>query len=74
MNARIDGDSIVYPDYVDLSVAVATPKRFVMPVLRNGEPMGYLDIEKESRNSERRRAMANGQLKTWRVVLSPCLF
>jgi 2-oxoglutarate dehydrogenase E2 component (dihydrolipoamide succinyltransferase) len=45
-NASIEGDSIVYRDYVDLSVAVATPKGLVTPVLRNAEAMGFLDIEK----------------------------
>lgn len=45
-NASIEGDSIVYRDYVDLSVAVATPKGLVTPVLRNAEGMGFLDIEK----------------------------
>ncbi len=45
-NANIEGDSIVYRDYVDLSVAVATHKGLVTPVLRNAEAMGFLDIEK----------------------------
>lgn len=45
-NASIEGDSIVYRDYVDLSVAVATPKGLVTPVLRNAETMGFLDVEK----------------------------
>jgi len=45
-NASIEGDSIVYRDYVDLSVAVATPKGLVTPVLRNAESMGFVDIEK----------------------------
>ena len=35
-----------YRDYVDLSVAVATPEGLVTPVLRNAEAMGFLDIEK----------------------------
>lgn len=46
-NASIEGDSIVYRDYVDLSVAVATPKGLVTPVVRNAEAMGFIDIEKE---------------------------
>lgn len=44
-NAAIEGDQIVYRDYVDLSVAVATPKGLVTPVVRNAEGMGLLDIE-----------------------------
>uniref|UniRef100_A0A1B0FEL3 Dihydrolipoyllysine-residue succinyltransferase component of 2-oxoglutarate dehydrogenase complex, mitochondrial n=1 Tax=Glossina morsitans morsitans TaxID=37546 RepID=A0A1B0FEL3_GLOMM len=36
---------IVYRDYVDISVAVATPKGLVVPVIRNVEGMNYADIE-----------------------------
>ncbi|KLO06408.1 dihydrolipoyllysine-residue succinyltransferase 1 [Schizopora paradoxa] len=46
-NASIEGDEIVYRDYVDLSVAVATPKGLVTPVVRNAETMGFIDVEKE---------------------------
>ncbi|XP_042207754.1 dihydrolipoyllysine-residue succinyltransferase component of 2-oxoglutarate dehydrogenase complex, mitochondrial-like [Homarus americanus] len=46
VNAVIDGSEIVYRDYVDISVAVATPKGLVVPVLRNVENMNYLDVEK----------------------------
>ncbi|RXK37760.1 2-oxoglutarate dehydrogenase E2 component (dihydrolipoamide succinyltransferase) [Tremella mesenterica] len=45
-NASIEGDVIVYRDYVDLSVAVATPKGLVTPVVRNAEGMGLVEIEK----------------------------
>merc|ERR1712176_936777 len=44
--AVIDGQEILYRDYVDISVAVATPKGLVVPVLRNAEGMTYADIEK----------------------------
>ncbi|EAU89463.2 dihydrolipoamide succinyltransferase [Coprinopsis cinerea okayama7 len=46
-NASIEGDEIVYRDYVDLSVAVATPKGLVTPVLRNAESMNFIEIERE---------------------------
>jgi len=46
-NASIEGEEIVYRDYVDLSVAVATPKGLVTPVVRNAESMGLVDVEKE---------------------------
>lgn len=47
VNASIEGeDTIVYRDYVDLSVAAAIPKGLVTPVLRNVETMGVLDIER----------------------------
>ncbi|XP_067941442.1 dihydrolipoyllysine-residue succinyltransferase component of 2-oxoglutarate dehydrogenase complex, mitochondrial-like [Watersipora subatra] len=46
VNAVIDGNEIVYRDYVDVSVAVSTPKGLVVPVLRNVESMNYAEIEK----------------------------
>lgn len=46
-NASIEGDEIVYRDYVDMSIAVATPKGLVTPVVRNVESLSFLEIEKE---------------------------
>merc|ERR1712203_1283669 len=46
VNAVFDGTDIVYRDYVDISVAVATPKGLLVPVLRNVQDMNYADIEK----------------------------
>lgn len=37
---------MVYRSYVDISVAVASPKGLVVPVIRNAESMGYAGIEK----------------------------
>merc|ERR1712038_67536 len=45
VNAVIEGQETVYRDFVDISVAVATPKGLVVPVLRNVEKMNYFDIE-----------------------------
>ncbi|KAM4713122.1 dihydrolipoyllysine-residue succinyltransferase component of 2-oxoglutarate dehydrogenase complex, mitochondrial-like [Anableps anableps] len=48
VNAVIDEATkeIIYRDYVDISIAVATPKGLVVPVLRNVETMNYAEIEK----------------------------
>ncbi|PIK59986.1 hypothetical protein BSL78_03065 [Apostichopus japonicus] len=46
VNAVIDDLEIVYRDYIDISVAVATPKGLVVPVLRNVEAMNFADIER----------------------------
>lgn len=50
VNASIEGpnggDTIVYRDYVDISVAVATEKGLVTPVVRNAETMNLVGIEK----------------------------
>lgn len=50
VNASIEGpnggDTIVYRDYVDISVAVATEKGLVTPVVRNVESLDMISIEK----------------------------
>ena len=46
VNASIDGDSILYHDYADISVAVSTPRGLTVPVMRNVESMSMADIEK----------------------------
>lgn len=46
VNAVIDNTEIVYRDYIDISVAVSTPKGLVVPVIRNVEGMNYAEIEK----------------------------
>ncbi|POR36896.1 Dihydrolipoyllysine-residue succinyltransferase component, partial [Tolypocladium paradoxum] len=50
VNASIEGpnggDTIVYRDYVDISVAVATEKGLVTPVVRNVESMDMVSVEK----------------------------
>ncbi|XP_045064997.1 dihydrolipoyllysine-residue succinyltransferase component of 2-oxoglutarate dehydrogenase complex, mitochondrial [Coregonus clupeaformis] len=48
VNGVIDDTTkeIVYRDYVDISVAVATPKGLVVPVIRGVEGMNFADIEK----------------------------
>ena len=46
VNAVIDGKEIVYRDYVDISVAVATPSGLMVPVIKNVEKKGFAEIEK----------------------------
>ena len=45
VNAQIDGDEIVYHDYVDVSVAVSAPNGLVVPVIRSAEAMSFADVE-----------------------------
>jgi len=47
VNAVIEGKDIVYRDFVDISVAVSTPKGLVVPVLRNCQEMEMMDFERE---------------------------
>ena len=46
VNAQIQGDEIVYFDYVDLSVAVSAPNGLVVPVVRNVDKLSFAEIEK----------------------------
>jgi 2-oxoglutarate dehydrogenase E2 component (dihydrolipoamide succinyltransferase) len=47
VNAYIDGDSIIYHDYCDISIAVSAPRGLVVPVIRNAESLSMADIEKK---------------------------
>jgi 2-oxoglutarate dehydrogenase E2 component (dihydrolipoamide succinyltransferase) len=46
VNAYIEGDEIVYHDYLDVSVAVSAPNGLVVPVIRNAHAMSFAEIEK----------------------------
>ncbi|MFM6832120.1 MAG: 2-oxoglutarate dehydrogenase complex dihydrolipoyllysine-residue succinyltransferase [Novosphingobium sp.] len=46
VNAQIQGEEIVYFDYVDLSVAVSAPNGLVVPVVRDVDSMSFAEIEK----------------------------
>jgi len=46
MNAVINGDEIIYRDYVDISVAVAAPSGLLVPVIRNCESLNFPDYER----------------------------
>jgi 2-oxoglutarate dehydrogenase E2 component (dihydrolipoamide succinyltransferase) len=43
----MDGDSVVYHDYCDISIAVSAPKGLVVPVIRNAESLSMFEIEKK---------------------------
>lgn len=46
VNASVDGNDIIYHGYQDISIAVATDKGLVTPVLRDAQDMSFADIEK----------------------------
>ena len=45
VNAYIDGESILYHEYCDISIAVSAPKGLVVPVIRNAESLSMAGIE-----------------------------
>ncbi|TDW63282.1 2-oxoglutarate dehydrogenase E2 component [Novosphingobium sp. PhB55] len=50
VNAQIDGDQIVYHDYVDISIAVSAPNGLVVPVVKDCDKLGFAGIEKAIAN------------------------
>ncbi len=47
VNAQIDGDEIVMPRFVDVGIAVSTPKGLMVPIVRNTESKSIAQIEIE---------------------------
>ena len=45
MNASVDEDHIVYHDYCDIGIAVASPKGLVVPVIRSADQLSFKEIE-----------------------------
>ena len=56
INAEIEGDTIVYKNYYNISFAVGTDKGLVVPVLKNADELSFADIEKNIKDiSEKAR-------------------
>ncbi len=47
VNAMIDGEDIVYHNYVDISIAISTPNGLVVPPVRNVESLNFAQVELE---------------------------
>ncbi len=47
VNSMMDGDEIVTPNYMDVAMAVQTPKGLMVPVIRDTQNLGLADIERE---------------------------
>ncbi|GAB3327173.1 2-oxoglutarate dehydrogenase complex dihydrolipoyllysine-residue succinyltransferase [Marivirga atlantica] len=47
VNAQIDGNEMVFNDFVDMSIAVSSPKGLVVPVIRNAEQLNFNEVESE---------------------------
>ena len=46
VNARIDGDEVVYHNYYNFSLAVSTERGLMVPVLRDCDQLSFAEIEK----------------------------
>jgi 2-oxoglutarate dehydrogenase E2 component (dihydrolipoamide succinyltransferase) len=61
VNAEIDGDAVVYKNFVHMGIAVGGPNGLVVPVLRNADQMSFAGIEKSIGDFGKR--VRDGQLK-----------
>ncbi len=61
VNAEIDGDDIVYKNFVHMGIAIGGPSGLVVPVIRDADRMGFAEIEAAIAAFGRRAR--DGQLK-----------
>jgi 2-oxoglutarate dehydrogenase E2 component (dihydrolipoamide succinyltransferase) len=61
VNAEVDGDDIVYKNYVHMGIAVGGPNGLVVPVIRDVDQMNFAQIEGTIANFGKRAR--DGQLK-----------
>ena len=47
LNASVDGNDIIYHGYIDIGIAVGSPRGLVVPILRNADQMSIAEIEKK---------------------------
>jgi len=45
INARIEGEDLILPNYADISFAISTPTGLVVPPIKNIESLSFADIE-----------------------------
>ena len=45
VNAEIDGDDVVYKNFVNMGIAVGGPSGLVVPVIRDADQLGFAGIE-----------------------------
>ena len=71
LNARLEGDEIVYLDRYDLGVAVQTDQGLVVPVVRGCDSRSLDELRAESTSSPRRRARASSRPRSCAARRSP---
>ena len=47
VNSMIEGDEILFPNYEDIGIAVATPKGLIVPIVRDVGQKTFIELEKE---------------------------
>jgi len=47
LNASVDGNDIIYHGYIDIGIAVGSPRGLVVPIVRDADQLSIADIEKK---------------------------
>lgn len=47
LNASVDGDDIIYHGYIDIGIAVGSPRGLVVPILRDADQLSMAEIEQK---------------------------
>ncbi len=47
LNASVDGNDIVYHGFIDIGIAVGSPRGLVVPIIRNADQLSIAEIEKK---------------------------
>ena len=47
LNASVDGNDVVYHGFIDIGIAVGSPRGLVVPIIRNADQMSIAEIEKK---------------------------
>lgn len=50
VNAKIEGEDLIYHDFTDISIAISTPNGLVVPPIRNVESLKFYEIELQLKN------------------------
>ena len=56
INASVEGSDIIYHNYIDIGVAVGSPRGLVVPVLRDADQLSFAQIERQIADFAKRAA------------------
>ena len=69
VNAEIEGDTIVYKNYYNISFAVGTDKGLVVPVIKSADELSFAEIEKNIKQISEKAKEGKLQLRSPRGTL-----
>ena len=69
-NASLDGDNLIVKNYYNVGFAADTPNGLVVPVVKDADTKGVIEIANEMGELSWRRARASSSRATWRAATS----